>query len=119
MVEVEVVDSDDLGPAVEGDLRSTTGSNVLGLVSVDPGSGPAGTDHILSVNVDEDYSEIVQRVTVIADAGVRGLDEYELRQDSADHGLWVITLTSVGEMGETRTDLFEIALWEDTEITEE
>ena len=111
-VSIELTAEPDLGLPVEGELRSTTGTTVLGTVWVDPGSGPVGTDHDIAVTVDEEHEAVVDRVTVLADAGDRGVDEYELRQDSADHGLWMVTLTSMGESGEVRTDAFEIALWE-------
>jgi hypothetical protein len=119
MVSIEVTEGSELGLAVDGELRSTTGATALGTIVVEPGSGPVGTDHVLSVLVDDEYEETVDRVTVYADAGERGEDEYELRQDSAEHGLWVVTLTSMGETGEVRTDSFEIALWETTETNEE
>jgi hypothetical protein len=111
-VSVDVVAEDILGELIEGDLRSTTGTISLGFFSVYPGSAPAGTDHDVLVYIDEDYEEMVGKVSVITDAGTRGSDEYELRQDSANHGLWAVTLTSVGDPGEIRTDNFEIALWE-------
>lgn len=118
-VSIEVTVELDLGLAVEGELRSTTGTTSLGSILVDPGSGPVGTDHELSVLIDDEFEEFVGRVTVLADAGERGQDEYELRQDSANHGLWVVTLTSMGESGEVRTDTFEVALWEAEETNEE
>jgi hypothetical protein len=118
-VYVEVTAELELGLPIAGELLSTTETTVLGAIYVDPGSGPVGTDHEISVSIDEKHKEMVDRVTVVADAGERGQDEYELRQDSVDHGFWMVTLTSIGESGEVRTDAFEIALWEAANVSEE
>lgn len=114
---IEVTASADLGDEVSIELSSTTGTVVVGEAYVDPGSGPVGTDHELFVDVFDDYEEEVGLVTVITESGERGEEEYELRQDSADHGHWVLTLTSLGEEGEVRTDTFTIALWSEEVVT--
>ena len=100
------------------DLMSTTGAVVVGTASVTPSAAPAGTDHEVLVQVAEDYAEEVGRATVEADAGDRGIEDYELRQDSADHGSWVVTLASVGSEDEERTDRFTIGLWQEEPVEE-
>jgi hypothetical protein len=114
-VQVEVTASEDLGEAVSADLHSTTGARVVGSVVVDPGSGPVGTDHEVTVEVLDEWEDEVGRVTVRTDAGERGVEDHELWRDSADHGLWVRTLTSVGVEGEERTDTFSVRLWVEDE----
>ena len=98
--------------AVTTELHSTTGSVVVGTATVDPGGGPVGTEHRLTVVVDDAYEDQVVRVTVRTDSGSRGEDEYELVGDSADEGLWQITLVSAGAADEVREDAFTIRLWE-------
>ncbi len=110
-LEVQVVDSEELGDAVEADLYSTTGAVVVGQASVDPGSGPVGTDHLVTVEVLDAWQDMVGLVTVQTDSGERGVEEHELVQDSADHGMWIRTLTSAGAEGEERTDTFTVLLW--------
>lgn len=110
-IEVSITASTDLGEAVTADLHSTTGAVVIGTVTVDPGSGPVGTDHVVTVLVDDEFADEVDRADVLTDAGDRGIEEHSMVQDSAETGLWVRTLTSVGETGEARTDTFTIELW--------
>ncbi len=114
-VQVEVTASDTLGDTVSGELYSTTGAVLVGSVVVDPGSGPVGTDHEVVVEVLDDWEELVGKVTVLTDSGERGTEEHELWRDSADHGLWVRTLTSAGSEGEQRTDSFSVRLWSEDE----
>lgn len=102
----------EVGDPVTIELHSTTGSNVVGEATVTPGSGPVGTDHEVTVLVADEYEAVIERVSVQSDAGDRGVEVHELVQDSAEHGLWWRILTSVGEEGETRTDTFEVQLWE-------
>ena len=119
VIEVEVTAAEETGEAVEEVLSSSTGTVEVGKVTETPGSGPVGTDHEIIVEVEDDFEDIVVLATVVTDAGDRGDDEYELRQDSADHGVWVVTLTSLGAEGEERTDTFTIYLWQyaDIEVT--
>lgn len=91
-------------------LTSTTGAVEVGDVTVDPAAGPVGTDHEVVVVVADEYEEQVERVTVET-RGDRGEQTHVLIQDSADHGLWVVQVTSLGEEGETRTDMFTTRLW--------
>ncbi|MBT3221951.1 MAG: hypothetical protein HN348_22990 [Proteobacteria bacterium] len=116
VIEIEVTAADDLGESVEEILSSSTGTVDIGTVTVTPGSGPVGTDHDVLIDIDDDFEDLVVKATVVTDAGDRGDDEYELRQDSADHGVWVLTLTSLGAEGEERTDTFTIYLWQYADI---
>jgi hypothetical protein len=110
-LEVQVTADEALGPPESTDLTSTTGAVLVGSASVDPGSAPVGTDHEVVVQIDDDYEETVGRVSVEVDAGARGIEEFDLRQDSADHGHWLLQVRSVGETGEERTDRFAFRLW--------
>lgn len=112
-ITVEVTRSLDLGESVSEDLLSTTGSVVVGTILVDPGSGPVGTMHTVLVDVEDEYEEIVRRVTITVDAGQRGAEEFDMQRDSADHSLWEIELESTGVEGETRIDVFRPRLYED------
>lgn len=108
---VEITADTGLGEAVSIELTSTTGSTVIGTATIDPGSGPVGTDHTISVEVSDEYEDEIDRVTVRTDSGDRGIDEYDMTQDSADHGRWEVDLTSVGTEGEERSDTLNIRLW--------
>lgn len=104
-------------PCVEGGcicLHSSTGRVQVGEAYVLPPFGPVGTEHQLVVLVHDDYELDVQRVTVDADAGpVRGVESFELEQDSADDGTWEVVLESLGRTtGEVRLDRFTVQLWE-------
>ncbi|MBN2799195.1 MAG: hypothetical protein JXX28_08625 [Deltaproteobacteria bacterium] len=110
-LQVSVTASAELGAPVSAALHSTTGAVVVGEVTVDPGSGPVGTLHTVSVAVLEDWVDVVSKVTLLTDAGERGVQETELWQDSADHGLWVRSVQSEGAVGESRTDTFTVQLW--------
>lgn len=120
-VEVEITDEDTLGDPVVADLHSTTGATILGTVTVDPGSGPVGTEHLVVVSLEEDYAEQVRRVDLTVDSGDRGVSDFELEQDSADRGKWVVPLTSYGVEGEERTDELTITLFsvEDADLPDD
>jgi hypothetical protein len=105
------VGTTDLLPAVSTALHSNTGEVEIGTASVDPGGGPVGTRHVVRVEVGADYKDDVDRVSVRTTSGDRGEDEYDLTADSAGEGLYVYTLESVGEDGETRDDTFTFRLW--------
>jgi hypothetical protein len=109
---LEVTASEDLGdPAVIG-LRSTTGATVVGSAVVEPGSGPVGTDHVVTVVLDEAYAERVQRVDMRAASESRGSRLFPMEQDSADLFKWVLDLTSYGVEGEERVDVLSFELYE-------
>lgn len=99
--------------AVERALRSTTGAVEVGTAEVYPAAGPVGTEHAVTVAVPEDYWEQVARVTVDVNAGERGVERFELVQDSAELGHWQVDLTSSGAEGEEREDRFTFTLWEE------
>ena len=99
-------------------LTSTTGAVDVGDVTVDPAAGPVGTDHEVIVLVADEYEQDVGRVTVET-SGERGTQTHVALQDSADHGLWRVLVTSLGAEGEVRTDTFTTRLWRPTEAGEE
>lgn len=97
---------------VSADLTSTTGEVVVGQVDVDPGGGPIGTEHAIVVEVYDAYQQIVDRVSVRLDSGARGEDEFELEQDSADEGVWKLTIVSAGDTNEVRDDTLNVRCWD-------
>lgn len=98
--------------AVSIDLHSTTGQVVIGTASVDPGGGPIGTEHTVSVEIADDYENKVDRCSVRTDSGDRGKDEFDMDPDSADEGFYSLSLVSVGESDEQRTDTLTIRVWD-------
>ncbi len=98
-------------PVAELALLSTNGSTEIGVAVVDPASGPVGTVHRFEVTVDAEWIESVALVQVRLD-GDRGTQTWDLRQDSADHGNWVIEIESLGDAVEQRQDDATILLWE-------
>jgi hypothetical protein len=94
------------------DLTSSTGDNVIGQATVDPGGGPCGTEHTIIVVVSDEYEDQVDRVTVVTDSAERGTDEYDLDQDSADEGYYKLSLQSTGEPGEDRKDTLTFKVYE-------
>jgi len=107
------VGTEEVLEAVSVSLYSTTGTVEIGSASVDPGGGPIGTIHTLTVEVFDDWENEVSRVSVRTDSGERGEDEYDLEADSADEGLYLRELSSAGDEGESREDTFSIFVWED------
>lgn len=118
-----VYETDDNGDAVYDDdgepvpmsasvtLTSTSGEYDVGTATVTPSAGPIGTTHTVMVEVDSDYTGDVDRASVRTDSGDRGEDEYDLDEDSAQDGLFVLELVSYGESGETREDTLTFRLW--------
>lgn len=104
----------DVGPVVMSEITSNTGEVIIGTAIVDPGSGPVGTAHRLVLEIDDEWQERIGRATITS-TGERGEEEYDLRQDAADHGVFDLTLTSLGEPGEIRTDTWIMTLWEPIE----
>jgi len=107
----------DLGEPVVIELRSTSGASRVGQATIDPGSGPVGTVHTLLVEIDEDYEERVRRAEVETATESRGTWTIPLDQDSAEAGLWIRELVSLGAEGEVRTDTFRFELYELVEPT--
>lgn len=98
-------------PVVELDLLSTNSSTEIGVATVDPGAGPVGTVHRFEVTILDEWIDPVALVQVRLD-GERGTQTWDLRQDSADHGNWVVEVESLGEPDESRQDDATILLWE-------
>lgn len=132
-IEVDVLpDGSPVGDPISIDLLSNLAETLVGTATVDPGSGPVGTSHVLTVRVLTDYVELVGRASVevksqaVSDLNGDGKDDsrendgYDLRQDSADPGLYAITLESLGADGEQRKDEFTVHLWtpKDLQTTE-
>ncbi len=117
----EVSVGEEILPTAEATLSSTTGSVEVGLITLDPGGGPPGTLHTLEVWVDAEYAGEVDAASVVIDSGERGERTLELVPDSADERLYWIELQSVGDEGETRTDVFNLQLWstEEPVVTDE
>jgi hypothetical protein len=125
---VEVTAEPTVGEPVTIDLMSNLGLTNVGTATIDPGSGPVGTLHVLSVEVFDAYEAIVGRVTVdVQSQAVADLDEdgekdsrgeglYELERDSANPGGWALTLQSLGAEDETREDRFTIVLWQPEQL---
>ncbi len=113
-IEVAVTASADLGVPVTGDLHSTTGTVVIGSIEVDPGSGPVGTEHDVTLRLLPDFADNVGRAEFETQSDSRGSETIALIQDSADHGLWWRQVTSVGDPGEERVDRFTFRLWQVT-----
>lgn len=130
-LQVEVLPAgSDVGDDLTLELLSNLGRTVVGEALVSPGSGPVGTEHLLAVDVLDDFEDLVGRVTVVVETGAvkdldgdgepdsRGEGEYELAQDSADPGAWALTLQSLGGDREHRTDRFTVILWEEETVAE-
>ncbi|MCB9778496.1 MAG: hypothetical protein H6742_08040 [Alphaproteobacteria bacterium] len=110
-VTIQVGIDDVLDPVV-ADLTSSTGEVVVGQVEVDPGGGPLGTEHAIVVEIFNDWEQIVDRVSVRLQSPGRGEDEFELDQDSADEGVWKLTIVSTGTEGEEREDTLTVRAWD-------
>jgi hypothetical protein len=113
-VTIEVGAAEELD-AVSCELTSSVTGLVVGSAEVSPGGGPIGTEHTLLVVVEDDWENDVGRVSVRTDSGDRGSDEYELESDPADEGYYGLTIISVGEEGEQRSDTLTFRLWYDSE----
>lgn len=100
----------ELGEVAELPLFSTTGAVEVGLATIDPDSGPVGTEHLLEVLVDEEWAGVVDAVEVEVDSQDRGVRTYDLVSDSALEGLYSLRMTSVGEEDEVRLDTLTITL---------
>jgi hypothetical protein len=95
------------------ELRSSSCEVTVGQATVSPCGGPTDTEHEIVVKVNSTYSHQIAKVTASLESGKRGDEEYKLTPDSADEGLYKITLISVGSEGERRDDLLRIKLWEE------
>lgn len=131
-LEVQVLPTgSEVGEAVAIDLMSNLGLTNVGVAGIDPGSGPVGTEHLVTVEVFDEFEGYVGRVTVgvnpqaiedldgDGEVESRGAEEYELLQDSADPGSWALTVQSLGRDDERRDDRFVIVLWQPEELVPE
>lgn len=109
-IQVEVAPGEP-GDSVAADLTSNTGAVIIGTIGVTPGRGPVGTNHLLLLEVDDEWEDRIRRATITS-FGERGEEQYELLQDAADPGIFDLTLTSLGVEGESRIDEWTITLWE-------
>lgn len=117
-LEIEVGIEDTLDP-VDIVLFSTTGEVEVGTAVVRPGGGPIGTRHDMVVVVFDEYQDVVDRASVRTNSGNRGKDEYDLTRDSADEGVYKLTLESDGAAGEIRTDELTFRLWDAIVVEDE
>jgi hypothetical protein len=104
---------------VEIPLRSSTGEVDVGIARVDPAGGPVGTLHDIVIIIDDDYADAVDRASIRTDSGDRGTDEYDLARDSAEEGVYKLTIESDGAPDEVRTDTFTFRLWEEVVAAED
>ncbi|MCB9665533.1 MAG: hypothetical protein H6732_15585 [Alphaproteobacteria bacterium] len=111
-VPLQVTAKGPVGEAREVDLTSTTGETVIGTLTIDPGSGPVGTVHRVTVRVGAAWADRIEEAELEADAGERGARTLAFEPDSADERLWVLNLKSVGTDGEARKDVFRVYLYE-------
>jgi hypothetical protein len=102
---------EDLLDPEEIPLMSSTGQVEVGLARVDPGGGPIGTNHEIVIEVYDAYQEVVDRASVRTQSNGRGEDEYDLEQDSADEGVYLVTLQTEGAADEIRDDTLTFRLW--------
>lgn len=118
VLEIEVGIDTELEP-VETPLLSSTGQVEVGLARVTPGGGPIGTEHDVVIEVYDAYQDVIDRASVRIRSPGRGVDEYDLEQDSADEGVYLRALESVGADGEVRTDTLTFRLWTIDDTPEE
>ena len=85
----------------------------VGSAYIWPCAAPIGTEHDIVVEVDPPYPGKIAKATVRLQSDGRGEDEYRLTQDSANEGLYKLTLISVGSESEKRQDVVQIKLWEE------
>ena len=111
--EAEILSGDDCDGGDLLQLRSSSCEVSVGQASISPCGGPIDTEHEIVVNVNSTYTHEISKVTAVLESGQRGEDEYTLTPDSADEGLYKITLISVGSEGEQRDDLLRIKLWKE------
>lgn len=110
IVQIEVTPGEPAGVAFV-DLTSNTGVVVVGTATVTPARGPVGTSHTLVIEVDDEWGPRLGRASVSSE-GARGDEAYDLLQDTARPGVFELVLTSLGAVGESRTDSWRIAVFE-------
>lgn len=108
---------DELLPDTSISLFSSTGSIEIGTANVSPGGGPFGTEHTITVEVFDNYEDKVSFASIRTMTD-RGNETYTMNVDSADEGLYVLNLVSVGVETETREDIFYVSLYRREDISE-
>jgi hypothetical protein len=99
-------------------LFSSTGAIEVGNAIVSPGGGPFGTEHAITVEVFDAFEDKVS-YSSIRTMTERGTETYTMNVDSADEGLYVLDLVSIGVENETREDIFYVTLYRREDIVEE
>ncbi len=98
------------------ELNSNTGAFVIGTATVEPGGGPVGTLHTITIVItDEDVANRIERVSILADSQGRPNEEFDLVADSADESFFLKEILSVGDSDEQRTDIFYLRVWDSVE----
>lgn len=113
-----IIGTETVGEEQSIELHSSTGQVIVGTATLSPASGPVGTEHRLVIEVADTWQAQVVQASVQIDSGDRGIEEFTLDRDSADAGYHQIDIISVGDPGETRTDIFTIQLFVDEETTQ-
>ena len=85
----------------------------IGEAYIWPCAAPIGTEHDIFIRVDRPHDQKIAKATVRLESDGRGEDEYRMTQDSANEGLYKITLISVGSEDERRQDVVQFKLWEE------
>ncbi len=93
------------------DLPEDSNGNPVGTADITPCGGPIGTEHQIVVRVNNLYKDQVDQATVSISSGDRGEQECMMTPDSADEGLYRLTLVSTGSDDEVRNDTVSIKLW--------
>ena len=93
------------------DLHSSIEGAVIGSADVEPNWGPVGTAHSVLVVVEDEWEDLVDRVTIAIDSE-RETGEFELDRDPANPGAWGLSLESMGRTDEVRVDTWVVRLWQ-------
>lgn len=107
----------EMGVDLTIDIHSSTGQVIVGTATISPDAGPIGTEHELVVIVEDTWEAQVERVRLTVDSGDRGIESFWMTRDSADPGYHTISIISVGDEDESRTDLFTIELMANDTVT--
>ena len=96
--------------------------DVLGTASLEPASGPAGTEFNISVVLEDtgasqgNPTTAVDRATLVAENGSLALDVLEMDPSPVDERLWTITVVAGGDPATTiREDRLCVGLYTETE----
>jgi hypothetical protein len=92
-------------------LHSSTCEEEIGSARISPCAAPLGYEHDIIVELNSVYEDNVDKATVRMESEGRGTDEYKMKPDSANQGLYKTTLVSVGIGDERRQDFVRFKLW--------